>query len=218
MEFTALQCWGVVAAVVPAVLLCENMAAATGDHGAPVRVMVYDHARIPAQVVEGAGAEAVRIFRASGIALEWVNCSGRGAVADCQVDPDSSVFVLHITHGPRNTTDSVYGEAFLAENGRGKYADVFFDRIATANRDCRVNVVRLLGAVAAHEIGHLLLGSHAHSWIGIMAPVWERESLRQVDMGHLLFNQEQGMRMRERVRDDRRMVLFGGKVAIKSPF
>jgi hypothetical protein len=57
----------------------------------------------------------------------------------------------------------------------------------------------LLGTVVAHELGHLLLGSHAHSQVGIMVPVWEEESLRNMGMGHLLFTREQSSLMKMRV-------------------
>jgi hypothetical protein len=67
----------------------------------------------------------------------------------------------------------------------------------------------LLGTVAAHELGHLLLGSHAHSSIGIMTPHWEPETLRRMNMGGLLFTREQASRMQERIRhNDLRLAGF----------
>ncbi len=78
--------------------------------------------------------------------------------------------------------------------------DVFWDRCEGMRRDSGVNSATLLGTVAAHEIGHLLLGSNAHSAIGIMAPHWEAEQLRHAGMGSLLFTPEQSARMRTRIR------------------
>src|SRR5262249_16089412 len=63
-----------------------------------------------------------------------------------------------------------------------------------------IDEARLLGAVAAHEVGHLLLGLRAHTLWGIMAPRWSGEALRQVGMGRLLFTPEQAARMRGKVR------------------
>jgi hypothetical protein len=57
----------------------------------------------------------------------------------------------------------------------------------------------LLGAVSAHELGHLLLGSNSHSRIGIMEPRWRLEGLRNVGMGRLLFTSEQARSMRNRI-------------------
>jgi hypothetical protein len=43
----------------------------------------------------------------------------------------------------------------------------------------------------AHEIGHLLLGTNAHSALGIMRPHWQGEELRRIGMGTLLFTPQQ---------------------------
>lgn len=189
--------------VVLVVLLCGNAAAETRGSGTPVKVLVYNSARVPESVLEHAGLEAARIFRAAGVTLVWVNCSGRGAdSALCRVVPDRNQFILHIVAKGRTSTDSVYGEAFLAADGSGKYADVFFDRVEGAHRDFGTNVSQLLGTVAAHELGHLLLGLNAHSWRGIMLPVWKGEILRRVDMGVLLFNREEAFRIQVRVGKD----------------
>ena len=45
----------------------------------------------------------------------------------------------------------------------------------------------MLGSVMAHEIGHLLLGSHAHAISGIMRGHWESGELHQIAMGTLRF-------------------------------
>jgi hypothetical protein len=106
---------------------------------------------------------------------------------------------LHIVPTGKTSTDSVFGVSFLGEDGSGKYSNVFYERVAEAHHEWGANLAALLGTVAAHELGHLLLGSHAHSYIGIMAPVWEGESLRQIAMGGLHFTQEQSSLMRTRL-------------------
>jgi hypothetical protein len=200
MGFTARSKWGVVWAVV----LYGSVCAEAGRAAAQVRVLVFinNNARIPTEVVDRAGTEVVRIFRAAGIELEWVNCSSENPIRKCRVVFGGKELVLHVV--PRGTTsnDSVYGEAFVGGDGRGKYIDVFWDQIGEAHRDRGFNVAELFGAVAAHEIGHLLLGLHAHSWIGIMAPVWDEETLKHVGMGDLRFSREQALQMRERMRSD----------------
>jgi hypothetical protein len=134
--------------------------------------------------------------------LVWVNCSTEKAIGECRVVPGGKELVLHIAPTGKTSNDSVYGEAFLGGDGRGKYIDIFWNRIGEAHRDRGVDVAELFGAVAAHEIGHVLLGLHAHSWSGIMAPVWDEETLKHVGMGDLYFSREQGLQMRERMRRD----------------
>jgi hypothetical protein len=65
------------------------------------------------------------------------------------------------------------------------------------DRDWHVGLARVLGHVMAHELGHLLLGSNAHSRQGIMCPNWHAGELRLASMGGLLFSEEQGRFMRE---------------------
>ena len=186
------------AGIAIAAMLC----ATARIHGQEVRVLVYNSAKVPDGIVVQAGREAVRIFRAAGVQLAWMNCTGKGQSAGCVVQPQGAELILHIIPKGKVSTDSVYGEAFLAEDGEGKYADVFYDRVGQANRDFGVNVPLLLGAVSAHEIGHLLLGLRAHSWTGIMAPVWRKESFQELQMGQLFFTRGQGVQMRERSQED----------------
>jgi hypothetical protein len=181
------------------VLLCGSAVAEVGTDG-QVRVLVYASARVQTAVVDHAGVEVVRIFRSAGIELHWVNCLERNAESDCRNLLDKEKLILNVLPKGKTTGESVYGDAFLGEDGSGKYADIFFDRIREAHDEDGIDASRLLGAVAAHEIGHLLLGLRAHTWVGIMAPKWSGESLRQMGMGRLLFTPEQAARMKERVR------------------
>ena len=48
----------------------------------------------------------------------------------------------------------------------------------------------------AHELGHLLLGSNAHSSTGIMRAHWQGEELHRLSRGSLEFTSEQADHMR----------------------
>ena len=198
MKFTLRWFWGMASVV----LLCAIAAAETGANSSQVRVLVYRTVPVPGAILERARIEALRIFHAAGIQLLWVNCSYEIPNPACRVEATGTVLYLHIVAGTRSSNDMVYGEAFVAEDGGGNLADLFFDRIKNAERTFGIDPGRLLGTVAAHEIGHLLLGSHAHWPIGIMTPIWEGDSLRFVGMGALFFTPNQMIRMRERLRQD----------------
>jgi hypothetical protein len=107
--------------------------------------------------------------------------------------------VLHIVPTGKTSSDLVFGLSFLGEDGDGKYSDVFLDRIEETRRASGKDLSRLLGTVAAHELGHLLLGNHAHSLAGVMTPIWKEKTLRYADMGCLLFTREQAALMRTRL-------------------
>lgn len=180
------------------VLLCVPSGWAQNGESTRITVFVNDSIGIRAPVLMHGEAEASRLFRAAGVHIDWKNCAD---TPDCRRPPRRNEFVLHIV--PKGTTrsDIVFGEAFLGPDGCGKYVDVFFNRILEARGD--IDVGQLLGAVSAHELGHLLLGSHAHSLIGIMQPLWQPQSLRQIAMGNLTFTAEQQKLIRSRLVKER---------------
>jgi len=182
--------WGL---ALGSVLLWGSVAAAQ-DRNSGITVLVNDSAGVKPSVLRKAEREAGQLFDAAGIEIQWVNCA---ETDECRHMLGPKEFVLHIVHGGRTRSDFVFGEAFLGEDGRGQYCDIFFDRLQQTQGD--VNLALLLGAVSAHELGHLLLGSHSHSGIGIMEPRWRQEDLRNVGMGRLLFTPEQARSMRNRI-------------------
>lgn len=190
------HCWTVV------VLLCAGGVAQTATKDAEVRVLVYNNARVPSTVLDQAGTEAARIFHQAQIKLVWVNCSARNVGRECRIGPTRNDLVLHVIPRGKTSSDSVFGGSYLSEEGIGRYADVFFERIERAHQISGTAVPQLLGAVAAHEIGHLLLGLHAHTWMGIMSARWSTEELRKMGMGSLLFTRQQADRMNERLREE----------------
>jgi hypothetical protein len=164
------------------------------EKGAQITVLVNDSAGVKAEVLRQAEREAARLFEAAGIEISWVNCAESN---ECQRLLGPKEFVLHILPVGRTGSDFVFGMAFLGEDGRGQYSDVFFDRLKQAQGN--VGLALLLGAVSTHELGHLLLGSNSHSGIGIMEPRWGPEGLRKVGMGIMLFTPEQARSMRSRI-------------------
>jgi hypothetical protein len=61
------------------------------------------------------------------------------------------------------------------------------------------DIASLLGHVAAHEIGHLLLGSNSHAAAGIMHAHWTAEELASAKVGSLVFLEKESRRMRARL-------------------
>ncbi len=50
----------------------------------------------------------------------------------------------------------------------------------------------ILGHAAAHEIGHLLLGSNSHSPQGLMRARWSRQDLQNAGIGQSSFHARTG--------------------------
>jgi hypothetical protein len=180
--------------------VAAKTAAKTIDEDRPaLTILVYNTAGVPVANLIRAEQQAELIFREAGIRTAWVDCSAGSIAEACHKPAGPNQFVVHIVPRGRTSTDAVFGLAFLGTDGTGQYTDVFYDRIEQMHRDSGVSPAQLLGAVAAHEIGHLLLGSHSHSALGIMAAHWRTEELRRVSMGCLGFDPDQASRMRSRI-------------------
>jgi len=198
------------------VLLWAGLAGAQQHDTAHIKVLVHDSVKLSPSLIRRAETEAGRLFRDAGVDIHWVNCSKPGETDNCHRVPRTDEFVLHIVPDGKTSSDLIFGEAFLGEDGTGKYSDVFFNRIRSAAGDPGLGVANLLGAVSAHELGHLLLGTRSHSLVGIMEPVWANESLRRIGMGTLQFTKEQSLSMKGRL--DRGSVSLALRVANRGTF
>jgi len=175
----------------------------TGNSSAvSVTVGVFNDAATPRPVVEFAEQEASRIFMAAGLEIHWVDCiAGQENVpfAGCPPPHSPTRLDLRIVQGGRKVKEDSFGVAFLSPDGTGTYIDVFYDAVEKLHHESNASPGRLLGHVMAHEIGHLLIGFHAHSNWGIMCPVWGRRELRSMEMGSVFFTGDQARRMRTRL-------------------
>lgn len=189
-----------------ATILCLGAAACFAQDPTKPQVLVYNDAQVTTSIVEAGELEADRIFRQAGVQLNWLNCSAQHSnlpSEHCRVVPGAGQFVIRVISKGKISSDLVFGQAFIGEGGKGMYADVFFDRIRSAHNDDGTSVPRLFGAVTAHELGHLLLGFNAHSWLGIMTPVWDAGCVRRMNMGTLLFTGDQARHMQSNLAKSR---------------
>lgn len=184
------------------VLLCSMVRAAQTDDAVQITVRVRNSAGVGETVLSRAEAEASRVFALAGITIEWVNCARLTETMKCHGVLGPNEFDLHVVPTGKTSSDLVFGESFLGADGTGKYVDVFFNRIAGIVEEPQVDVADILGAVSAHELGHLLLGSRSHSGVGIMQPIWEHQCLREIGMGKLTFTKEQRRLMRSRIQGE----------------
>lgn len=168
-----------------------------------VTVAVHNHAEVSPNTLAQAERTASAIFKQVGVDVDWVNCdppAGTEQIASsCHVTESPRHLQLSIARRSKNLTESVLGISFLGEDGSGCYSDVFVVPTEELHERFHVDLGKLLGHVAAHEIAHLLLGTKAHSDTGIMRPHWSERDLVDASKGHLLFTQAQGQTMRAKV-------------------
>jgi len=85
----------------------------------------------------------------------------------------------------------------VAHRGDSKYASVFRGRVlAMVGRGGPCSEAELLGHAMARELGHLLLGTSAHSRYGLMAARWRATDLDRAAVGGLLFSPAEAAIMR----------------------
>jgi hypothetical protein len=158
---------------------------------APVQVTtrLYNAARVAETVKEAALRVATGALRAGGIDLRWRNCD----VADsCAMAPGRRELIVRLVRSPAqiaartssaprtDTTPLVLGEAFIDTRERaGVLATVFVDRVELIAGLSETDATLLLGHAIAHELGHLLLGTNAHSVSGLMRAQWSSADIRR---------------------------------------
>ena len=75
-------------------------------------------------------------------------------------------------------TPSTLGKALIVPDTGGILATVYFSCVERFATSARTDVAVLLGRVAAHELGHLMLNSSEHPRHGLMRPYWTLDEVR----------------------------------------
>jgi hypothetical protein len=168
-----------------------------------VTISVYNDAEVPVGVVGRAEDQAEGVFRRAGIEVTWLNCKVPAVTEEASRACREAVFPQHLhlrfVRRSRGLKGEMMGISFQADDGSGCYADLFYEPMEELHKRDGTDVARLLGHVAAHEIGHLLLGSNSHSAAGIMHAHWTAEELASAKNGRLVFSEKESLRMKARL-------------------
>ena len=188
----------VIAGLVCAILASTPAATATerGEAFPAVTVRVIDLADAPLTIRRPALEQAARLFERIGVTIVWDDSNRLAAAA-------SSPFVVDLTllehRNDPVTTGSVLGSATPSPVPS---IAVFYCDVQQLAQLYVVRPETLLGFVIAHELGHLLLGPHAHTGYGLMRPVWSRTDVAGgVAQGQFRFSAAEGDRIRRRLQD-----------------
>jgi hypothetical protein len=171
-----------------------------------VTISMHNDAEVPWGTIRAAEVEASHVFGKAGIGVEWVNCqasSEEALVGEESRSCGETVYPehLHLRIVKRSVglSPEVMGISFLSEDGSGSQADLFYEGIDGLRQKSEASLASILGLVASHEIGHLLLGTHSHAPHGIMRAVWGKDELISVSRRALFFSEKESTRMRRRL-------------------
>jgi hypothetical protein len=153
-------------------------------------VSVFANAKVTTDVLESAKAEATAIFSSMGIELVW-----RAQSPARDVD-----LTIRVIDRPiKGASKSAMGLAVPDQTGSESFLFAFLNRVEEFARHHDRPVAQMLGHVIAHEMGHLLLPTVAHSNSGIMVAGWEGAQIAQFGRGGLSFTPKQAEDIRRKV-------------------
>ncbi len=144
-------------------------------------VRVYDASGAAADRLATAHRTAAAVLSSAGIDVIWRECQTTAS-------PHSSLFchrpierdevIVRIVTGS-DDSDNRLGYSFVdTQHHVDCLATAFGDRIEAMATRTQSDPGRLLGRVIAHEIIHLLLGTSAHSPIGLMRDAWSDDEVQ----------------------------------------
>jgi hypothetical protein len=186
-----------------------------------ITLSVYNYAQVNRPALLAAESEATRILGQAGVELRWVGCptpqADRNNYPDCPSAWQENDFVMRVMPkamvGLQEKTEDTLGSAIGCDSGPCSVAGVYFDRVWSLSGGATAPMPTLLGRVMAHEIGHLLLGPHAHSRTGIMRAFWVDHELSTAATQELVFTAEQSRRMKTRLAEQAQASQAHAKVA-----
>lgn len=167
-----------------------------------ITILVYNYAKVPVAVLTSAERQAGKILGVTSIELAWLDCAPASTT-----DPRCLRGWTKQTPGLRLITGfNKYQDRELGHADVPVLATIYYEkvvrRVYAENAESDLGTV--LGALIAHELGHLLLTDPEHSTVGVMEPDWGRAQIRSARDGKLLFTAQQAAMLKRRleVRDD----------------
>jgi hypothetical protein len=173
-----------------------------------LRVTVYDKAKVLDQVGEAVVFSLRRIFRQSGIDIEWVTGvpgapeasmmiyepfrTGHVLELGCRARRDIALDILPAIPGVEK---QVLGMAQPLSR-MGLNVRIFDNHIREAAARENRSYATILSHAMAHEIGHVLLRSNIHTGRGLMSDVWTRREYDWMGKEALFFTAGDSRKMR----------------------
>lgn len=174
-----------------------------------LRITVYDRARVLDRDGEAVVLSLSRIFRQSGIEINWVagvpgapeaslmiyesRRPGQELELACRARRDIALDIL--PSAPPGVQKQVLGLAQPLSRA-GLNVRIFDDHIREAAARANRTYAIVLSHAVAHEIGHVLLRSNIHFGWGLMADVWTGREYDWMEKGALFFSAADSLRMR----------------------
>ena len=184
--------------------LCPGRSYAAEGEERSVVVLVDDRARVQPLLLDVAEKQAARIYQHVGTKLVWRSAHDPVVRSEEPVKPGDAFTVRVIIQAKfRGVSGSsapfLMGAAPDTAVKCGGTAYLFFDQVVAFSNIMLLDQALVLGTVAAHEVGHLLLRRQGHSTEGLMRASWKADDWGRAASGHLLFSPSERAAVRRRI-------------------
>jgi hypothetical protein len=162
-----------------------------------ILVRIYDSAGVPTSELAAALRTTHEILRRADLGVDWVQCRARrdGPVpAVCDQALSSGDVVVRLIEGSdkESAERRALGYSLFDADGVSGFATVYVDRVDWLAKRAQYPRAPVLGRAIAHEIGHLILRSNAHTESGLMREVWTAEQVVRNRREDWTFSADQG--------------------------
>ena len=157
-------------------------------------IRVYDAYGVPAENLVKARQTVDRILKDAGVSLTWRSCP-------CPEPVGRGELVMRVLAAPSPVlAPGSLGYSYVdLQHKSGTLATVFVDRIHLLASAAGVDDAELLGRAMAHEVAHLLLGTHDHEHRGLMRGQWTADDLAKQMPGDWMLLPGERARLRKAV-------------------
>lgn len=163
---------------------------AFAQNSSRITILVYNNAEVPADTLARAEDEAARIFRHAGIETVWLDCPADDFAPKHAPCPSPSALSpgLRVQSRFQLVPNAVRRDAMGFSTGY--LATISLAYAEDLARSGMGAVHEILGHVAAHEVGHVLLGT-GHTVSGIMRARWSLDDWTLLRQRRLFFTSQQ---------------------------
>jgi hypothetical protein len=155
-----------------------------------VVVRLYDIHGVSNDTLATARDTAARIMRDADINLRWADCPCSQAVGSAEL-------MIRVASAGQGAEPKSLGFSYVDVNQRaGTLATVFAERVRALAAIAHADEGELLGRAMAHEIAHLLFGTHEHAHAGLMRGTWTSIELGRNQPTDWMLSRDEAVRLR----------------------